>query len=151
MARTIHDARFTDVPADNQFYREITWIAARQIDCGYQDGTFRPLNNMDRATMAAYLPYERLAVPHRPPSFGCSAQPPLLQGDCGMKAQGITTGWPDGMYRPRFRTVMRWLRSSTVTLVSPEHTAPRRLLPLFLLGRSDRQASSHSLCWLSRA
>ena len=55
VARTIHDARFTDVPADNQFYREITWIAARQIDRGSRTAPSAPLNNMDRATMAAYF------------------------------------------------------------------------------------------------
>ena len=102
--RTIHDARFKDVPKDNQFYREITWIAARQIDRGYPDGTFRPLQNMDRATMAAYF-YRMSGSPQytAPSSPSFSDVPlnhPYYKEIEWMKAQGITTGWPDGTYRP---------------------------------------------------
>ena len=102
--RTIHDARFTDVPADNQFYREITWIASHQIDRGYQDGTFRPLNNMDRATMAAYF-YRmsgspQFTAPSTPSFKDVPLNHPYYKEIEWMKAQGITTGWSDGTFRP---------------------------------------------------
>ena len=91
MARTIHDARFTDVPADNQFYREITWIASHQIDRGYSDGTFRPLNNMDRATMAAYVYHiaaRRSSLPEARPASRTFLNHPCYKGVEWMKAQG---------------------------------------------------------------
>ena len=55
VARTIHDARFTDVPADNQFYREITWLASKGISTGWPDGTYRPVTPIARDAMAAFV------------------------------------------------------------------------------------------------
>ena len=129
VARTIHDARFTDVPADNQFYREITWIAARQIDRGYQDGTFRPLNNMDRATMAAYF-YRMSGSPQytapSTPSFSdVPLNHPYYKEIEWMKAQGITTGWPDGTYRPEGSVNRDAMAAFFYRYAgSPEYTAP---------------------------
>ena len=129
VARTIHDARFTDVPTDNQFYREITWIAARQIDRGYQDGTFRPLNNMDRATMAAYF-YRMSGSPQyttpSTPSFSdVPLNHPYYKEIEWMKAQGITTGWPDGTYRPEASVNRDAMAAFFYRYAgSPEYTAP---------------------------
>lgn len=40
-ARTSH---FSDVSTDNQFYREITWLASKGItSTGWPDGTYRPV------------------------------------------------------------------------------------------------------------
>ena len=102
--RTIHEARFRDVPPENQFYREITWIASHQIDRGYSDGTFRPLNNMDRATMAAYF-YRmsgspQFTAPSTPSFKDVPLNHPYYKEIEWMKAQGITTGWSDGTFRP---------------------------------------------------
>ena len=102
--RTIHEARFRDVPPENQFYREITWIASHQIDRGYPDGTFRPLNNMDRATMAAYF-YRmsgspQFTAPSTPSFKDVPLNHPYYKEIEWMKAQGITTGWSDGTFRP---------------------------------------------------
>lgn len=46
---------FKDVAADDQFYKEITWLASTGITTGWGDGTFRPLDPVARDAMAAFL------------------------------------------------------------------------------------------------
>ena len=36
-------SHFSDVSTDNQFYREITWLASKGISTGWPDGTYRPV------------------------------------------------------------------------------------------------------------
>lgn len=49
------DPSFTDVPADNMFYKEIEWMQAKGIAAGWDDGTYRPLNDTNRDAMAAFI------------------------------------------------------------------------------------------------
>ena len=50
---------FTDVATDNQFYKEITWLAAQKISTGWDEGngktTYRPLQSVNRDAMAAFM------------------------------------------------------------------------------------------------
>lgn len=46
---------FSDVSTSNMFYKEISWLASRQISTGWPDGTFRPLLHVARDAMAAFL------------------------------------------------------------------------------------------------
>lgn len=46
---------FTDVGTNNQFYKEINWLAARGISTGWADGSFRPLQPIARDAMSAFL------------------------------------------------------------------------------------------------
>ena len=46
---------FKDVPADSQFYREITWLASTGISTGWSDGTYRPVTPIARDAMAAFI------------------------------------------------------------------------------------------------
>ncbi len=46
---------FSDVPRTHPFYKEIAWVAAKNISTGYADGTFRPKNKVERRAMAAFL------------------------------------------------------------------------------------------------
>ena len=45
--------RFSDVPQNHPFYEEITWLEYRNITTGWADGTYRPLNNIERGAVAA--------------------------------------------------------------------------------------------------
>lgn len=47
--------RFSDVPATNPFHTEIAWLAASGITTGYPDGTFHPVEPVNRDAMAAFL------------------------------------------------------------------------------------------------
>ncbi|NLI85409.1 MAG: hypothetical protein GX440_08480, partial [Propionibacterium sp.] len=44
---------FTDVGTDNVYYKEIAWLNSTQITTGYPDGTYRPLESVNRDAMAA--------------------------------------------------------------------------------------------------
>lgn len=46
---------FKDVAVSNQFYKEISWLAATGISTGWNDGTFRPFEPIKRDAMAAFL------------------------------------------------------------------------------------------------
>ena len=46
---------FSDVPASNQFHREITWVTDIGIATGWPNGTFRPYQSVKRDAMAAFL------------------------------------------------------------------------------------------------
>jgi hypothetical protein len=94
---------FTDVAPSNQFYNEIRWLASRGISTGYPDGTYRPLQPVNRDAMAAFL-YRyngSPAVPGTAPTF-----PDVTSGNQfyneirWLGATGITTGYPDGTFRP---------------------------------------------------
>lgn len=53
---------FVDVPADYQFFKEILWMKDKGISTDWkEDNTFRPHNQTDRGTMAAF--FYRLAAP----------------------------------------------------------------------------------------
>lgn len=98
------DPTFSDVAADNGFYKEIEWLAASGIATGWNDGTFRPLEPVARDAMAAYL--YRLADR---PAFEAPAVSPFrdVGTDNGffkeitwLSSTGVTTGWSDGTFRP---------------------------------------------------
>lgn len=51
----IKASSFSDVPAESPYYEAIDAIAYRNITTGYNDGTFRPLENVTRAQFSAFL------------------------------------------------------------------------------------------------
>lgn len=95
---------FSDVDRGDQFYAEIEWLAAEGITEGYPDGTFRPLADVNRDAMAAYL-YRMAGSPAviapRTQPFRDVA-PGMEHYDAIIWAhqQGITRGWPDRTFRP---------------------------------------------------
>lgn len=52
---------FDDVPVDQAFCGEISWLASVDITSGYPDGNFRPDEDLSRQAMAAFL-YRYLLV-----------------------------------------------------------------------------------------
>lgn len=97
-------AAFADVSVGHRFFGHITWMAEEGISTGYTDGTFRPGATISRSAMAAFL--HRMADD---PDFQAPALPTF--GDVGsghpfaedvewLAAQGITTGYADGTFRP---------------------------------------------------
>lgn len=96
--------RFTDVKADDQFYKEINWLAEKGITTGWPDQTFRPLNNIERGAVAAF--FYRLAgspeytAPETSPFADVSTGHQFYKEIAWMAEQKITTGWADGTFRP---------------------------------------------------
>lgn len=92
----------TDVATD-PFHDEIHWLITRAISTGYPDGTYRPFENISRAAMAAFL-YRMAGHPRVPadaPTFrDVPAGTPFSTEIGWLASQRISTGYPDGTYRP---------------------------------------------------
>ena len=102
---------FTDITPEIQFYKEITWLASTGITTGYPDGTFRPLEPVARDAMAAFMNrfsggYCSVAAtlefpdPTTAPFTDVPLTLQFAEEIAWMKESGISTGWPDGTYRP---------------------------------------------------
>lgn len=93
---------FRDITPSDQYYKEITWLAARGVTQGYPDGTFRPLASTNRDAMAAYL----YRMYNRPSSSAAAAYTDIARNNqfyreiAWLTSTGITTGYPDGSFRP---------------------------------------------------
>lgn len=96
-------APFSDVPSNNPFCGEISWLAQQGISTGYSDGTFRPLAAVSRGAMAQFL--YRFRVGGTAPT--CTSAPfgdvPTTDAACGairwLVGKGVTNGYSDGTFR----------------------------------------------------
>lgn len=99
---------FTDVPPDHPFHDQIEWLASTGITTGFPDGTFKPGNNVNRASMAAML---RRFTEHLEPGStdgNWSASPfrdvppdkPFHDEITWLDATGIASGFADGTFHP---------------------------------------------------
>ncbi|MBW4095602.1 MAG: S-layer homology domain-containing protein [Acidobacteria bacterium] len=95
---------FTDVDTSNQFYTEIHWLGATGVTTGYSDGTFRPVQPVNRDAMAAFM--YRLAgspvfaAPVTSPFSDVSTSSQFYKEITWLAANGISTGYSDGTFRP---------------------------------------------------
>ncbi|WP_051224920.1 S-layer homology domain-containing protein [Pseudoclavibacter soli] len=99
-------SRFLDV-YNISFERDIYWAVDKGIAKGWDDGTFRPYEGMTRDAFAAFL-YRYAGSP----KVSVSASFPDIAGNQHadairwMAAEGITTGYEDGLFHPE-RTITR--------------------------------------------
>ncbi|MFC7373963.1 MULTISPECIES: S-layer homology domain-containing protein [unclassified Brachybacterium] len=99
-------APFTDVPYGSSiFFTEIAWMKHTGLSTGWSDGTYRPLEPIARDAMAAFL-YRaagspEFTPPEKSPFTDVSAKTSIFYKEITWaESEGITTGWPDGTYRP---------------------------------------------------
>lgn len=95
---------FTDVSTSNQFYKEIAWMASTGISTGWNDGSFRPYESMNRDSMAAFL-YRAAGspaytAPRVSPFTDVSTGNQFYKEIAWMASTGISTGWSDKTFRP---------------------------------------------------
>ena len=95
---------FSDISPTYWFYTYVQDIAKAGITTGYPDGTYRPSALVTRAQMAAFISRAlKLNIPDE-----CSSSPfydigtntwycPYVKA---IKDAGVTTGYPDGSYKP---------------------------------------------------
>ncbi|MDO5617787.1 S8 family serine peptidase [Kocuria sp.] len=95
---------YSDISTSHPFYKEITWARSAGIMRGWADGTFKPNNQVTRDATAAI--FYRLAGS---PAYSAPATSRFTDVRPGQQfyreihwlaARGVTTGWPDGTYRP---------------------------------------------------
>ncbi|NQX12011.1 S-layer homology domain-containing protein [Microbacteriaceae bacterium VKM Ac-2855] len=99
---------FSDVLPTHPFFTDIEWMASTGLSTGYDDGRggkeYRPSANVTRQAMAAFL--FRLSgdsaytAPAEPSFSDVPTTHPYYREIEWMKAEGITTGNPDGTYNP---------------------------------------------------
>ena len=96
---------FTDVSASSTpFVKEIAWLKAQGITTGYSDGSFHPAEPISREAMAAFL-YRRAGSPAVrtgtvPLTDIDPSQTGFTREITWLYRSGVTTGWPDGTFRP---------------------------------------------------
>lgn len=99
-------AAFSDADASTPHLKEVCWLASTGISTGFPDGTFRPYESIARIDMAAFL--HRLAgwMGAPEPEGAGKSFPDVTTGMAHaedvawLSAAGITTGFPDGTFRP---------------------------------------------------
>ncbi|GGG64202.1 hypothetical protein GCM10011374_29710 [Kocuria dechangensis] len=90
---------FADVATDQQFYKEMSWLADRGISTGWDDGTYRALQPINRDAMAAFL--YRLAgepeytAPAVSPFADVATDQQFYKEMAWLSDQGISTGWTE--------------------------------------------------------
>ena len=94
---------FRDVKTDDTFYGPITWAAAQGVTTGYTDQSFRPYRPVTRGEFASFL-YRAVDPEHTAPAASefadVSTSSAHYQAITWLTAEGITTGYRDGTFRP---------------------------------------------------
>jgi hypothetical protein len=99
-------APYPDVKAGSAFCGDVAWLKQTGITGGFPDGSYRPGLVVTRGQMAAYL----YRFVHDGSDAGaCAGGSPYSDVTAGssfcgdiawLKTVGVTTGYPDGTYRP---------------------------------------------------
>lgn len=92
---------YLDVDASHAFADEIGWLQVAGIATGYPDGTFRPTAPITRQAMASFL-WKVAGQPTAPPAAftDVPAGHPFAAAIAWLSSTGVSTGWPDGTFRP---------------------------------------------------
>ena len=115
------------------FYKEITWLAGQGITTGYSDGTFRPRSPVSREAMAAFL-YRYATSLNGAPVYAAPATAPfgdVRPGDpfhrevSWAAAAGISTGYPDGTFRPGAPVSREAMAAFLYRLTNPDKPMPQ--------------------------
>ncbi|AOZ73267.1 hypothetical protein BK816_08205 [Boudabousia tangfeifanii] len=99
----VKNAGFKDVAPNMQFSGEIAWAKKTRVSTGWADGTFRPLADVQRQAVAAFL-YRlsgspKVKVPAKGPFKDVPANHQFAKALTWAKQTGIMTGWGDGTAR----------------------------------------------------
>jgi hypothetical protein len=96
-------ATFSDVPTTSTFFTEIEWMNAAGITTGFPGGLFKPNDAVKRQSMSAFM--FRMVDPSfsDPPTATFSdvaAGSTFFTEIEWMAEEGITTGFPGGLFKP---------------------------------------------------
>jgi hypothetical protein len=94
---------FTDVPVDHPFYAFVETAYREGLVSGYDDGTFRPYNNVTRGQLSKIVVQAARWPPYRPASPTFSDVPaghPFYLFVETAYEHAIISGYADGTFRP---------------------------------------------------
>jgi hypothetical protein len=100
---TQNGPHFTDVPPDHPFYEWVETAYNEEIVAGYDDGTFRPYNNVTRGQLVKIVCNAAGWTPLDPPTPTFIDVPPDHPFYAFIEAavcRGVITGYNDGTFRP---------------------------------------------------
>jgi len=113
---------FVDVCTNNPFFDEIEWMADEGISDGYSDGTYRPTGVVTRQSMSAFM-YRLAGSPggsFPDPGFtDVLPTHPFHREISWMASSGVTTGYPDGSFKPLAHVTREAMSAFMFRLVSP--------------------------------
>jgi hypothetical protein len=94
---------FLDVPVASTFWADIEWMAAEGITTGFPGELYKPASTVTRQSMSAFM--YRLAgspafTPDEPTFNDVTESNPFFAEIEWMNAEGITTGFPGGLFKP---------------------------------------------------
>ncbi|MBG6181991.1 fibronectin type III domain-containing protein [Arthrobacter sp. CAN_A1] len=128
---------FTDVPRNNQFFTEISWLATERISTGWTEQnatkTFRPLQSVNRDAMAAFMYRASGSPTYTPPKtspFADVSTNNLYYKEISWLAStGISTGWVQRNGTKTFRPLQSVGRNAMAAFMyrladSPSFKAP---------------------------
>jgi hypothetical protein len=124
---------FPDVPPDHWAWRFIEAIYAAGLTAGYPDGTYGPDNSVTRAEMSVFLKKGIHGSAYTPPTPDGSHPFSDIAGHWAQAwieevyDEGMTSGYPDGTYRPENRVtraemaifLLKAMHGSTYTPPAP--------------------------------
>ena len=95
------ESPFSDVPTTHPFYKEIAWLKATGITTGWEDGTFRPEESINREAMATFF-YRAAGSPEvqQEATFTDVSGNPFAKEISWFQFSKLSTGWPDSTFRP---------------------------------------------------
>ncbi len=95
---------FSDISPTDWFYTYVQDIAKAGITTGYPDGTYKPSALVTRAQMATFIARAlKLNIPNQcnsSPFYDVDTNTWYCKYVEAIKSAGITTGYPDGSYKP---------------------------------------------------
>ncbi len=101
---------FTDVSPKQPYYKEMAWMHAKGLANGWDNGTYRPYESINRDAMAAFL-YRYASdfcnvhvaasyqAPSSSPFVDVTRASQFYTDIAWMDAANISNGWSDGTYR----------------------------------------------------
>jgi len=107
----------------------MAWMKDSGISTGWEDGTYRPNQQVDRDAMAAFFYRYKGAPAYTAPSTSpfsdITPSTQFYKEMSWMKSTGISTGWDDGTYRPWVQTARDAMAAFIYRAAgSPAYTAP---------------------------
>lgn len=147
---------FEDVPNTHPFRKEIDWMYFRGISTGWEEPGrswvlyYRPYENVARNAMAAFL--YRLSGK---PAYTAPARSPFRDvrpGDqfytemCWLRQTGITTGWPDGTFRPLWSINRDAMAAFLYRLAGSPRYTPYKRSPFRDVRTTDQFYKE--ICWM---
>lgn len=144
---------FKDVRKGQEHYEAMAWMKSSGISTGWSDGTYRPLQPVNRDAMAAFL-YRmdgspKVTLPTRSPFRDVRPGQEHYNAIIWAYQEGITLGWSDGTFRPTQPIARDAMAAFLYRYAgSPRYTEPSRS-PFSDVRHG--QAFSREMAWMKAA